>query len=97
LVFWGIFFGLLFFSRRLNLASAVGNGVAAGFDRPDYDLPGGRAYPSLSMAWGLGVDFVNFLDAAFDLNTQCGTGIGFAVFCAVSYDADSMVSLWRGV
>ena len=49
------------------------------------------------MAWGLGVDFVNFLDAAFDLNTQCGTGIGFAVFCAVSYDADSMVSLWRGV
>ena len=79
------------------MASAVGNGVAAGFDCSDYDLPGGRAYPSLSMAWGLGVDFVNFLDAAFDLNTQCGTVITFAVFCAASYDADIMVSLWRGL
>ena len=75
----------------------MGNGGAAGFDRPDCALSVGRAYPSLSMAWRLGVDFVNFLDAAFDLNTQFGTGIGFAVFCAVSYDADSMVSLWRGV
>ena len=75
----------------------MGNGGAAGFDCSDYDLPGGRAYPSLSMAWGLGVDFVIFLDAAFDLNTQCGTGITFAVICAASYDADSMVSLWRGV
>ena len=79
------------------MASAVGNGVAAGFDCSDYDLPGGRAYPSLSMAWGLGVDFVIFLDAAFDLNTKCGTGITFAVICAASYDADSMVSLWLGV
>ena len=75
----------------------MGNGGAAGFDRPDCALSVGRAYPSLSMAWGLGVDSVIFFDAAFDLNTQCGTGIGFAVFCAVSYDADSMVSLWRGV
>ena len=75
----------------------MGNGVAAGFDCSDYDLPGGRAYPSLSMAWGLGVDFVIFLDAAFDLNTKCGTGITFAVICAASYDADSMVSLWLGV
>ena len=78
------------------MASAVGNGGAAGFDRPDCALSVGRAYSSLSMAWGLGVDFVIFLDAAFDLNTQCGAGITFAVFCAASYDADSMVSLWRG-
>jgi hypothetical protein len=28
--------------------------------------------------------FVIFLDAVFDLNTQCGTGITFAVFCAAS-------------
>ena len=79
------------------MASAVGNGGATGFDRPDCALSVGRAYPSLSMAWGLGVDFVIFLDAAFDLNTQCGTGITFVVFCAASYDADIMVSLWRGV
>ena len=75
------------------MASAVGNGVAAGFDCSDYDLPGGRAYPSLSMAWGLGVDFVNFLDAAFDPNTQCGAGMIFAIFFTVSYDADRMASL----
>ena len=79
------------------MASAVGNGGATGFDRPDCALSVGRAYPSLSMAWGLGVAFVIFLDAAFDLNTQCGTGITFAVFCAASYDADSMVSLLLGV
>jgi hypothetical protein len=84
LVFWYIFFGLLFFSKCLNLASAVGNGGAAGFDCPDCALSVGRAYPSLSMALGLGVDFVIFLDAVFDLNTQCGTGITFAVFCAAS-------------
>ena len=75
----------------------MGNGGAAGFDRPDCALSVGRAYPSLSMALGLGVDFVIFLDAAFDLNTQCGTGITFAVLCAASYHADIMVSPWRGV
>ena len=79
------------------MAPAVGNGGAAGFDRPDCALSVGRAYPSLSMAWGLGVDFVILIDAAFGLNTQCGTGITFAIFCAASYDADSKVSLWRGV
>ena len=48
------------------------------------------------MAWGCGVDFVIFLDAAFDPNTQCGARITFAIFRAAGYDADRIASLWRG-
>ena len=48
------------------------------------------------MAWGCGVDFVIFPDAAFDPDTQCGAGIIVTIFCAARYDADRMASLWRG-
>ena len=48
------------------------------------------------MAWGCGVDFVIFLDAAFDPNTQCGAGIIFVIFFAARYGAGRMTSLWRG-
>jgi drug/metabolite transporter (DMT)-like permease len=44
----------------------------------------------------VGVDFVIFLDAAFDPNAQCGAGVIFAIFRAAGYDADRMASLWRG-
>ena len=45
---------------------------------------------------GCGVDFVFFLDAAFDPNTQCSAGIILAIFFTANYDADHMASRWRG-
>jgi len=48
------------------------------------------------LAWGCGVDFVIFLDAAFDPSTQCSARIIFAIFRAPGYDADRIASLWRG-